>query len=225
MNYRRLKATLVLVVIGMIAVMMQSGRAATAYASDLATVSAETNIADIPNAFSYQGTLRKANGDLANGTFNITLNIYDAVTGGTALHSETFNNVVVRNGNFSVVVGDATALPADLFDNANLYVGLTVAPDADVKIFVTASAEVRARRRTDELRAKGREVDFARILDEIRGRDARDAGRATAPLLAAHDAVILDTSTLDADQVFAAAVAIIETARRGPPVSPDSVLG
>ncbi|MCB1502706.1 MAG: (d)CMP kinase [Bauldia sp.] len=104
-------------------------------------------------------------------------------------------------------------------------IGSTVAPDADVKIFVTASAEVRARRRTDELRAKGREVDFARILDEIRGRDARDAGRATAPLLAAHDAVILDTSTLDADQVFAAAVAIIETARRGPPVSPDSVLG
>ena len=132
MNYRRLKATLVLVVIGMIAVMMQSGRAATAYASDLATVSAETNIADIPNAFSYQGTLRKANGDLANGTFNITLNIYDAVTGGTALHSETFNNVVVRNGNFGVVVGDAKAIPANLFDNANLYVGLTVAPDAEM---------------------------------------------------------------------------------------------
>jgi CMP/dCMP kinase len=105
-------------------------------------------------------------------------------------------------------------------------IGTAVAPDADVKIFVTANAEVRARRRTDELRAKGRDVDYGRILDEIRSRDARDAGRMTAPLLAAPDAVVLDTSDLDADQVFAAAVAIIEAARSGhPPVSSDHVLG
>ncbi|MEZ4617693.1 MAG: hypothetical protein R2867_19565 [Caldilineaceae bacterium] len=98
----------------------------------MASVSAETDVANIPNAFSYQGTLRRANGDLANGTFNITLKIYTVVTGGTALHSETFANVVVRNGNFGVVVGDATALPAGLFDNANLYIGLTIAPDAEM---------------------------------------------------------------------------------------------
>jgi len=105
-------------------------------------------------------------------------------------------------------------------------IGTAVAPDADVKIFVTANAEVRARRRTDELRAKGRDIDYGRILDEIRARDARDAGRASAPLLAAPDAVVLDTSDLDADQVFAAAVAIIEAARSGrPPVSSDHVLG
>ncbi|HRW07349.1 MAG TPA: hypothetical protein P5121_19730 [Caldilineaceae bacterium] len=132
MNKRRLKATLVLVVTVMVAVMIQSSGDATAYASDLASVSAETDVANIPNAFSYQGTLRKANGDLANGTFNITLKIYSVVTGGTALHSETFANVVVRNGNFGVVVGDALALPAGLFDNANLYIGLTVAPDAEM---------------------------------------------------------------------------------------------
>lgn len=132
MNHRRLKATFLFVIIGMIAMMIQSGRAATVYASGLASVTATTDVADIPNAFSYQGTLRKANGDLANGAFNITLNIYDAVTGGTALHSETFSNVVVRNGNFSVVVGDAATLPAGLFDNANLYIGLTVAPDAEM---------------------------------------------------------------------------------------------
>lgn len=116
----------------MITLMIQSSRDATAYARGLASVSAATDVADIPNAFSYQGTLRMANGELANGTFNITLQIYDVVTGGAALYSETFNNVVARNGNFSVVVGDASTLPADLFDNANLYVGLTVAPDAEM---------------------------------------------------------------------------------------------
>ena len=124
MNDRRLKATLVLVVTMLLTVLIQRGGSATAYAT--------TDVATIPNAFSYQGTLRMANGDLANGTFNITLNLYNVVTGGAALHSETFTNVVVRNGNFSVVVGDATAIPATLFDNANLYIGLTVAPDAEM---------------------------------------------------------------------------------------------
>lgn len=132
MNDRRLKATLLFVVTVMLTVMIQSGSSATAYASGLASVSAATDVATIPNAFSYQGTLRKANGDLANGAFNITLQIYNVVTGGTALHSETFTNVVVRNGNFSVVVGDAATIPAGLFDNANLYIGLTVAPDAEM---------------------------------------------------------------------------------------------
>ncbi len=93
---------------------------------------AAISVANIPNAFSYQGTLRRADGNLANGTFNITLNIYAVVTGGAPLYNEVFNNVVVRNGNFSVVVGDAKAIPAGLFDNANLYVGLTIAPDGEM---------------------------------------------------------------------------------------------
>jgi hypothetical protein len=93
---------------------------------------AAIDIANIPNAFSYQGTLRRADGNLANGAFNIKLNFYAGVTGGSPLHSETFNNVVVRNGNFSVVVGDAVAVPAGLFDNATLYLGLTVAPDGEM---------------------------------------------------------------------------------------------
>lgn len=88
-------------------------------------------------------------------------------------------------------------------------IGTVILPDAPVKIFVTASPEVRARRRTDELLAKGRTVQYATILDEIRTRDARDAGRITAPLRAADDAVVLDTSTLDRDQAFDAAVAIV----------------
>jgi len=92
-------------------------------------------------------------------------------------------------------------------------IGTAVCPGADVKIYVTASAEVRARRRTDELAAKGRTVSYDRILAEIVGRDARDAGRAAAPLAKAPDAHELDTSGLDADRAFDAALAIVEAAR------------
>ena len=94
-------------------------------------------------------------------------------------------------------------------------IGTAVCPNADIKIFVTASPEVRARRRTDELNAKGRAVDYARILAEIRGRDARDAGRSAAPLKAAGDAYLLDTSDKDIEAAFRAAVDIVGKAMGG----------
>jgi cytidylate kinase len=89
-----------------------------------------------------------------------------------------------------------------------------VLPDADVKIYVTASAAVRARRRTEELRAKGRMVDYHRILSEIAARDARDSGRSVAPLAAAPDAHVIDTTDLDREAVFRKAVAIVEACRQ-----------
>jgi cytidylate kinase len=89
-------------------------------------------------------------------------------------------------------------------------IGTAICPDAEVKIFVTASPEVRARRRTDELAAKGRLVEYERILAEIEERDARDSNRATAPLRRADDAALLDTSALDVEAAFAAAVAIVD---------------
>jgi cytidylate kinase len=92
-------------------------------------------------------------------------------------------------------------------------IGTAVCPDADIKIFVSASAEVRARRRTDELRAKGRDVDYNRILAEIRARDARDSGRTAAPLKPAVDAHLLDTTDKDIEAAFRAAVEIIERAK------------
>lgn len=92
-------------------------------------------------------------------------------------------------------------------------IGTTICPEADIKIFVTASAEVRARRRTDELRAKGRAVDYDRILAEIRARDSRDANRGAAPLRSAPDAYLLDTSDKDIETAFRAAVDIIERAK------------
>jgi cytidylate kinase len=89
-------------------------------------------------------------------------------------------------------------------------IGTAICPDADVKIFVTASPEVRARRRTDELNAKGRDVPYERILAEILERDERDSHRSAAPLRQADDAVRLDTTALDADAAFAAAIEIVD---------------
>ena len=80
-------------------------------------------------------------------------------------------------------------------------IGTVVLPDANVKIFLTASAEVRAKRRTDELIAKGQKADFAQILKEIEQRDYQDTHRAIAPLKMARDSVKVDTSDLTIEQV------------------------
>ena len=82
-------------------------------------------------------------------------------------------------------------------------IGTVVLPKATVKIFLTASAEVRAKRRTDELVAKGQKADFATILKEIEQRDYQDSHREIAPLKQAKDAYLLDTSELDIDGVLA----------------------
>ncbi len=83
-------------------------------------------------------------------------------------------------------------------------IGTVVLPDADVKIFLTASAEVRARRRFDELTAKGTKTTFEKVLKDVEQRDYQDSHRAIAPLKQAKDAVVLDTTELDIDGVVAA---------------------
>ena len=92
-------------------------------------------------------------------------------------------------------------------------IGTVICPKATVKIFVTASPETRAQRRALELASRGEDVDYAAILEDVRARDARDSERTLAPLKAAEDAVMLDTSALDRDEAFAAALAIVEKAR------------
>ncbi|HET6467627.1 MAG TPA: (d)CMP kinase [Geminicoccaceae bacterium] len=88
-------------------------------------------------------------------------------------------------------------------------IGTEICPDARVKIFITADVEERARRRYAELRQRGEPSIYERVLDELRERDRRDQERAVAPLRAARDAWVLDTTRLDADAAFAAAVAHI----------------
>jgi cytidylate kinase len=89
-------------------------------------------------------------------------------------------------------------------------IGTVVFPDAAVKLFVTASAEERARRRWLELRGRGTEADPAQVLAELRARDEQDAARAVAPMRPAEDAVLIDTTAMDADAAFARALTVVE---------------
>ena len=93
-------------------------------------------------------------------------------------------------------------------------IGTVVCPDADVKLFVTASDAVRARRRHAELSAKDPTVTLGAVAEDLRRRDARDAGRDTAPMTAAPDALLLDTTELTIDAAIAEAARLI-TSRRG----------
>lgn len=108
------------------------GVSAVAWASEWAQPAAVQATVDIPKAFSYQGTLRLADGSLATGAFTMTIRLYDVVTGGTPLFTELFANVAVRDGLFNVVIGDTQPLPSALFTNGQLYLGVTVDPDPEL---------------------------------------------------------------------------------------------
>ena len=92
-------------------------------------------------------------------------------------------------------------------------IGTVICPNADVKVFVTASAETRAQRRLEEWNAKGMELDFTEVLADVEARDRRDRERDTAPLKPADDSVFLDTSDLTAEQAIAKSIAIVDAAR------------
>ena len=92
-------------------------------------------------------------------------------------------------------------------------IGTVICPRAEAKLFVTATPEVRARRRHAELVARGLETSFEEVLADVRERDERDAGRAASPMKAAEDAHLLDTSDLGVDAAIARAIAVVEARR------------
>jgi len=92
-------------------------------------------------------------------------------------------------------------------------IGTVICPDADAKLFVTASAEERARRRHSELAGRGDTISYDEVLADIRARDERDSNRAVAPLRPAEDANLLDTTEMDIDAAFRAAIALVERLR------------
>jgi CMP/dCMP kinase len=102
----------------------------------------------------------------------------------------------------------AAQIPGAVLDGRDI--GTVVCPLAEVKLFITAAPEERARRRHLELLERGVAAEFTSILADIRRRDERDATRATAPLKPADDALILDTTHLDADGAFRAAIELVE---------------
>lgn len=108
---------------------------------------------------------------------------------------------------------DTAAKSSVIMDGRDI--GTVVLPNADVKIFLTASAEIRAKRRFDELQAKGQDVGFDDVLRELNERDYADMHRAVAPLKQAEDAVLADTSELDFEQSVELVCGIIRDKTRG----------
>jgi CMP/dCMP kinase len=119
----------------------------------------------------------------------------------------------VRQALINYQRGFATKPPGAVLDGRDI--GTVIAPGADVKLFVVASPEVRAKRRVLELRARGEAADEQEVLADLLRRDERDSRRTAAPLKAAPDAHLLDTTHLGIDAAFRAAVEIIEVARTG----------
>jgi len=157
-----------------------------------------------------------------------------ATNAAKALDPSSFDEAALKQHGVGEAASRVSAIPgvrAALFDFQRTFaarppgavidgrdIGTVICPDADAKIFVTATPQVRAARRAAELRRAGENVDDAEILAEIHRRDQRDSTRAAAPLKPAADAHTLDTSTLDIEGAVAAAIAIVEGAlarRRG----------
>jgi cytidylate kinase len=150
-----------------------------------------------------------------------------AIAAARGLNPQKFSDEELRNEQVGAAASIVAAIPqvrAALLDVQRAFarkgpgavldgrdIGTVVCPEAEVKLFITASPEVRARRRQAELGT----ADYATILAEIRARDERDSKRVTAPLVAAADAVMLDTSEMDIAAAVAAAVRAVEA--RGHP--------
>lgn len=133
-------------------------------------------------------------------------------TGGLA--SRVSIHPAVRKALFQRQVDFANQPGGAVLDGRDI--GTVIAPHADAKLFVTASPEERARRRHAEMRARGVDVTYDAVLADVHARDARDTGRADAPLLRADDALLLDNSDMDINEAIAAAIAFVEERVRRP---------
>ena len=142
------------------------------------------------------------------------------------LQAEDLNALVLRNDTVAQAASKVAALPevrAELVEFQRRFarraggavldgrdIGTVILPDADVKLFITASAEVRAERRYKELLDSGAKTSLEQVLADVIARDARDRSRSDAPLVAAKDAVLIDTSDLSLSAAIAQAVAAVE---------------
>ena len=149
----------------------------------------------------------------------------EAVQAAQNLQSEDFGNADLRTTKVAEAASKVAAIPAvrsalldfqiefaardggAVLDGRDI--GTVICPNADVKLFVTASAEVRADRRFKELSAKGDQTDFQKVLAAVIARDERDAARDVAPMVAAADAITLDTSDMSIENAVAQAISAI----------------
>lgn len=134
----------------------------------------------------------------------------DEQTGGLAsrvsVHPAVRQALFERQRNFATQAGGAVLDGRDI--------GTVIAPEAQAKLFVTASVEARAQRRFLEMRERGAGVNLLEIQDDLRRRDERDRNRAVAPLVPADDARVIDTSALDREEAIAAAIEAVDLAMR-----------
>lgn len=132
------------------------------------------------------------------------------ITGGLAsrvsIHPEVRQALFERQRAFATQPGGAVLDGRDI--------GTVIAPEAEVKLFVTASVEARADRRFKEMQDRGGEMSWADIAENLRRRDQRDSSRAEAPLMAAPDALQIDTSELGRDEAIAAVISMVEETLR-----------
>lgn len=145
------------------------------------------------------------------------------------LQAEDLNGFELRNDTVAQAASKVAALPevrVELVEFQRRFarriggavldgrdIGTVILPDADVKLFITASAEVRAERRYKELLDSGAQTSLEQVLADVIARDARDMSRSAAPLVAAKDAVLIDTSDLSLSTAIAQAVAAVEKDR------------
>ena len=134
----------------------------------------------------------------------------DEQTGGLAsrvsVHPAVRQALFERQRNFATQAGGAVLDGRDI--------GTVIAPEAQAKLFVTASVEARAQRRFLEMRERGAGVNLLEIQDDLRRRDERDRNRAVAPLVPADDARVIDTSALDREEAIAAAIEAVDLSMR-----------
>ena len=152
--------------------------------------------------------------------------MWAAVAAARGLHHETLDDPALRGsqaGEAASVVARIPQVRAALLAYQRMFaakapgavldgrdIGTVICPDAPIKIFVTASPEVRALRRFNELQGRGVAVTFEVVLADIRLRDERDQNRAAAPLKPASDAILLDTTNMNADEAFAEALKLVD---------------
>ena len=127
-------------------------------------------------------------------------------TGGLA--SRVSIHPEVRAALYDLQRAFATQLGGAVLDGRDI--GTVIAPEAEVKLFITASVPARAQRRFEEMRAAGRKVSLSNIAADLELRDLRDSSRSVAPLIAADDALVLDTSTAGRDEAIAEAIRAVE---------------
>ncbi len=161
----------------------------------------------------------------------LTLNGTPAIDAAEALVAEDLEDPALRTPEVADAASKVAVIPevrAALVDFQRAFarraggavldgrdIGTVICPEAEAKLFVTASAAVRAERRFKELTARGIETEYEVVLADVKARDARDSERATAPLKAAEGAVVIDTSEMDIETAVAAAIAHIDAVRGG----------